>query len=413
MQLNLPVIVLLIVFVLIAVRQVAGIRLKIWQIVLGGALAVLLTLQITPVDAFESIDLDVIFFLLGMFIVGQALYQSGYLFHIANRIFHKAKNMDQLVLFILFSAGLLSAFLMNDTLAIIGTPLVLYYATRNRASPKLLLLTLAFAVTIGSVMSPIGNPQNLLIALHGGIADPFAVFFIDLFIPTIINLFIAYLLLKLYYRKEFQSKQINIGTTEINDPKLARLCKCSLILIFLMIIVKIALVAMSPNIDFPLTYIAIGAALPILLFSPRRFEMLRKVDWSTLVFFASLFVLVGAVWDTGFFQDLIKGFGGVTSISMVLLISVVFSQFISNVPFVMLYLPLLMGAGVSTNGLLALAAGSTMAGGLFILGAASNIIIIQNAEKEGQTLTFFEFAKIGIPLTILCCCVYWLFLAML
>jgi Na+/H+ antiporter NhaD/arsenite permease-like protein len=102
----------------------------------------------------------------------------------------------------------------------------------------------------------------------------------------------------------------------------------------------------------------------------------------------------------------------VTSLGMILVVSIVLSQFISNVPLVALYLPMLLETGVSTRQLMALAAGSTIAGNLSILGAASNVIIIQNAEaKSGQTLTFWDFVKVGLPLTILCGGVYWLFLS--
>ncbi len=112
-------------------------------------------------------------FLFGVFVIGRALEESGYLGHIAGRLFGRAGSMDSLILLILFGMGILSAFLMNDTLAIIGTPVMLALAARTDAQPKLLLLSLAFAVTIGSVTSPIGNPQNLLIALHGGVPNPF------------------------------------------------------------------------------------------------------------------------------------------------------------------------------------------------------------------------------------------------
>jgi Na+/H+ antiporter NhaD/arsenite permease-like protein len=97
---------------------------------------------------------------------------------------------------------------------------------------------------------------------------------------------------------------------------------------------------------------------------------------------------------------------------MILSVSVLLSQFISNVPMVALYQPLLLHAGVSTKGFMALAAGSTIAGNLFILGAASNVIIIQKAEKKSHhTLTFWDFAKVGIPLTMINITIYWLFLS--
>jgi Na+/H+ antiporter NhaD/arsenite permease-like protein len=102
------------------------------------------------------------------------------------------------------------------------------------------------------------------------------------------------------------------------------------------------------------------------------------------------------------------------SIPAVFSISVLLSQLISNVPFVALYLPLLIQGGAATKELMALAAGSTIAGNFSILGAASNVIIIQNAEKKAnQTLSFIEFAKVGIPLTLLNVLVYWVFLVLL
>jgi Na+/H+ antiporter NhaD/arsenite permease-like protein len=99
---------------------------------------------------------------------------------------------------------------------------------------------------------------------------------------------------------------------------------------------------------------------------------------------------------------------------MILSVSIVLSQLISNVPLVALYQPMLIHAGTVTKGFMALAAGSTIAGNLFILGAASNIIIIQNVEnKSHYTITFLDFAKVGIPLTIMNTAVYWLFLSVL
>jgi len=94
---------------------------------------------------------------------------------------------------------------------------------------------------------------------------------------------------------------------------------------------------------------------------------------------------------------------------MILALSIGLSQLISNVPFVALYLPA-MGSTVSQGQLMALAAGSTIAGNLLILGAASNVIIIQNAEKEGKTISFVEFSRIGILITILDAIIYFIFL---
>lgn len=406
---NIPAIALAAVLVLIAVRQVGGIKLQIWQIMSMGALAVVLTGSISPVDALLAINLDVMIFLAGMFIIGVAMHESGYLLHLSYRLFRRAKSLDQLLLLILFGTGILSALLMNDTLAIIGTPVVLYFSRMHSISPKLLLLSLAFAVTTGSAMSPIGNPQNLLIAINGDFANPFLSFLSYLFLPTIINLFLAYLLLRIFYRRQFCSMPLSHHQEPLSDRKLALISKISFALLIILVLLKMASVLLGFGGQFKLIYIALMSALPILVFSERRVEIVKKVDWQTLVFFASMFVLMESVWASGLSQSLLADTGmNLKSIPSILALSVLLSQLISNVPFVALYQPLL--AGASVKDLMALAAGSTIAGNMFILGAASNVIIIQNAERSGETLTFLEFAKIGIPLTAVNVLVYWLFL---
>ena len=406
------IIALAVVFLLIAVRRVGNIRLRIWQIMLLGAVVVLVVGEISPLNALKAINADVMIFLFCVFTIGQAMEDSGYLGRLAYRLFGKARTLNSLVLFILFGMGLLSALLLNDTLAIIGTPVVLSLAGRTNTQPKILLLAVAFAVTIGSVMSPIGNPQNLLIALHGNIVNPFVTFLKYLLAPTLLNLLLAYLLLRLFYREHFHDRPLEHSEEPVKDARLAFLAKISLIILAALVLVKILLVFAAPDIDFKLTYIALAAALPIFLFLPRRPGILKRLDWSTLVFFAAMFVLMQSVWDSGYFQRAIDSANvNLTSTGMILGSSVLLSQVLSNVPLVALYMPVLLEAGAMTKEMMALAAGSTIAGNLTILGAASNIIIIQNAEKKGGvTLAFLEFARIGAPLTILNVAVYWLFL---
>jgi Na+/H+ antiporter NhaD/arsenite permease-like protein len=403
---------LAVVFILIAVRQVGRFRFRIWQIMLLGAVVVFITRQISPSNALAAINPDVMIFLFGVFLIGQALEESGYLGHLAYRTFSRAGSLNALVLLILFGVGIVAAFLLNDTLAIIGTPVVLALASKTETQPKILLLSLAFAVTIGSVMSPIGNPQNLLIAINGNVAEPFVTFLKYLFAPTMVNLLIAYLLLRLYFRKQFEAKLAPQPPEPIKDKNLARLARLSLILLVVMILAKIIVVQAGVNFNFRLTYIALVAALPVLFFTPRRPGLLTRLDWSTLVFFASMFVLMQSVWDSGYFQRaMAASHVSFTSNAMIMGVSVVLSQVLSNVPLVALYLPVLQNAGVTTAGLMALAAGSTIAGNLTILGAASNVIIIQNSEKKsGATLTFWDFVRIGVPLTIINVAVYWAFL---
>jgi Na+/H+ antiporter NhaD/arsenite permease-like protein len=406
-DINISIVALAAVLLLIAVRQAGGKTLAIWQIMLAGALAVLLTGQVSPQQAMQAVNPDVMIFLAAMFVIGQSMQESGYLLYIFNRIFGRARNVDQLVLLILFAMGFLSALLMNDTLAIIGTPLMIYFSRELKISAKMLLLSLAFSVTIGSAMSPIGNPQNLLIAVNSDLSNPFSVFLQHLMLPTVANLLLAYLLLRRFYPGQFAGRDLHIQAAEISDPALARLSRLSFILLFLLILAKMVAVLLGRGQDFPLICIALISALPVLLFSRRRLEVVRRIDWCTLIFFAAMFVLMDAVWRSGFFQFLLAGsHADMASVPTILAFSVIMSQLVSNVPLVALCQPLLVHP--TPQALMALAAGSTIAGNLFILGAASNVIIIQNAEKSGETITFLEFAKVGVPLTVLNVLVYWL-----
>lgn len=408
----LSIFILLAVFFLIIIRRIGNIYLQIWQIMLLGAGAALISGEIRSAAALKAVDIDVMLFLFGMFVVGQALEESGYLAHLSYKIFKSAKSINCLMLYILFGMGAASAILMNDTLAIIGTPVMLLLARKQNMSPKLLLLALAFAVTIGSVLSPIGNPQNLLIALHGDFRNPFLTFFRYLLLPTVLNLVLTLWVLRYFYPDEFHNESLNHSQEPIRDKRLARLSKISLLVILALVAVKIATVFWGGTAHYRLTYIALLGAAPIILFSRRRFEILRKIDWSTLVFFAAMFVLMAAVWESYFFQEWIDRMElDITKLTMILALSIVLSQMISNVPLVALYMPMLQHAGAANNELIALAAGSTIAGNMLILGAASNIIIIQNAEKRaGITLSFWEFARVGVPLTVINAVVYWVFL---
>lgn len=408
---NLSLLILLGVFLVIAFRKIGGIPVKIWHAMAAGAVLVLVTGQISPVGAMQAMNLDVMGFLFGMFVLGEALILSGYLSSLAYGVLHRVTSADGLVLMILFGAGLASAVLMNDTLAIVGTPLVLQLAREHRLEPRLLLMTLAVAVTTGSVLSPIGNPQNLLIAIDGPVPSPFLTFSHALALPTLFNLVVAYVVLRMLWPTAFHGTTLVHSVVEIRDPALAGLARLALCLLFGLIAVKILCVALPVPLDFRLSYLAMAAALPLLVFSRRRLELLRQVDWPTLVFFAAMFVLMASVWQTEVLQDWTDHLQmDFTSLHSILALSILLSQLISNVSLVGLYLPLVAEAPDSLSALLALAAGSTIAGNLFILGAASNVIIIQRAEQEGHTLSFRTFAWIGVPLTVLQTLVYAVYL---
>lgn len=407
---NLPLWILAVVLILIAFRHLAGGRLRIWQIVLGGALAVLLTGGIGPANAWLAIDWEVIGFLFGVFVLGQALAESGLLARASARLLGRVRSAGGLVLAVLLAGGLASALLMNDTLAVIGTPLMLALARAHRLSPALLLLALAFGITLGSVASPVGNPQNLLIALRGGLDNPFLSFFGQLALPTLLNLLLAWGVLRLAFRDDFHGEALLHDCPPLADPALARWATLGLALMAAAMLAKIALAAAGASLQLPLWTLSAVACAPVLLGYGERRRILAGIDWPTLVFFAALFVLVRAVWDTGAIQARLPA-DALASVPGLLLGGALVSQLVSNVPLVALALPLMQSGPMAPEALMALAAGSTVAGNLTLVGAASNVIIVQAAEARGVHLGFWRFLAVGAPLTALNLLVYWLFLA--
>ncbi|MFT4057951.1 MAG: SLC13 family permease [Legionella sp.] len=403
--------ILLFVLITIALRRIASVVIPIWAIMAAGAIATILFQQITPLNAIKAVEPEVMFYLFGIFFISQAAEESGYLEHLTDQIFYYTNTGKQALLMIVFILGLSAALIMNDTIAIIGTPIILQLCKSHKNLIKPLLFALAFSITIGSALSPIGNPQNLLIAIKGKMISPFVVFINYLIIPTILNLAVTYLFIYLIYRDRLNTSIEKPIPAPISDSHTVRLVKISLIMMVILVSIKIVMDFLHSKIQINFSYIALLSAIPILL-SNQRWIFIKKLDWGTLIFFASTFILIQSVWDSGFFQANISHFHiSVTHIAVILLISVVLSQFISNVPLAALYLPLLMHHSHSNLSLLSLAVGSTIAGNASILGAASNIIIIQNSEKRGiMGFGFFEFIKIGVPLTLINLLIYAYFL---
>lgn len=408
----LAVIILLITLIVIALRRVAKIIIPIWLIMASGAIAAILCKQITPSQAIAAIEPEVMFYLLGVFFIAQAAEECGYLEYLTDKIFCYAHTGKQALFIIIFVLGTSAAFLMNDTIAIIGTPIILQLCSSHKRLIKPLLYALAFAVTIGSAMSPIGNPQNLLIAIKGGMASPFLDFIRPLLIPTLLNLVVCYALIFLAYKELLNEPIEKVTPTQINDYHTMKLVRISLVLMMILVLAKIMMDAIFSSKVINFSYIALISALP-LLFSNQKWVLVKKLDWGTLIFFASTFILMQSVWDSGFFQSNIKHYQiSFMNPMVILIISIVLSQFVSNVPLVALYLPLLMHHSYSTSQLLTLGVGSTIAGNLSILGAASNIIIIQNSERRGvRGFGFLEFLKLGVPLTICNVLIYLIFLS--
>lgn len=403
--------VLILVFLGIALRQLFRLPLKIWQIMGIGAAIVLFTGRITILSAWVAVDWDIIFFLFGMFYIGTAIEESGYIHEIVSRYFLEGCSQKALAFAIVFGMGIFSALLMNDTLAIVGTPLLIKVAHHRKIQTRPLLLGLAFAITIGSVMSPIGNPQNLLIALQAPIGSPFTTFLRYLGVPTLINLALLYFLLLYLMRKE-EKYYHEVEQAAPYNKRLMILSKIAIGMVVVMIGYNI-IASFYPFYPIPLPGIALIPAAFLVIFGPKRKEIFRLLDWHTLIFFIAMFILMRSVWETSTVKDILLHPGPfMKSIPGIMTVSTLVSQLISNVPLVALYLPTIKQVGGTIATYMALSAGSTVAGNFLIFGAASNLIIIQNAEKRGDLgITFGAFAKVGIPFTVINILIYYLFLS--
>src|SRR2546425_3161742 len=393
---------------------------------LAGAVAMVF-LNAVPLDAaYHAINLDVIFFLIGMFTIVAAMDLSGLLEYSTLRIVEVAKTPGRAFALIIAGMSAMAAFLMNDTLALMATPIMLSLSKQMKIRPTVLLIALAMGVTIGSVFTPVGNPQNLLVALSSGIPNPFFSFLYYLLPPTLACLLVTYLILRFLYQKDLAKATLD-GLKEnpkkaIKDARLARISAYTILIVIagFFIVGTTRLFGVGSNAN--LGTVALLGATIIYLVSSRRREILASIDWGIIIFFISLFIVTEAFWQSNLLQALMTNFPGPAqsnqgmTLGTVIGSSVILSQFLSNVPFVPVYIKALQAAGFNGSDVkvwMALAGASTLAGGLTILGAASNVIILEQAEQRGEGFGFMEFLKAGILVTIPNVLILWLFLTIL
>ncbi|MCL4436481.1 MAG: SLC13 family permease [Thaumarchaeota archaeon] len=400
------------VYALIVLRNLGRVNLPVWTVMFAGAVAMLFLNGISLKTAYAAINLDVVFFLIGMFSIVSGMDASGLLRYITIRLLRFAGTPERVMLFILVALGTISAFLMNDTVAVVATPIVIGVAHEMKIRPTPLLVSLAFAVSIGSVMTPMGNPQNLLVALDSGMNSPVLEFLRLLGPPTLINFVLTYYLLKFYYKRDLSTadppRDLKLDEA-ITDMRLAKttglVAALTIAGFFALSIIKVV----GVNTDLNFGSIALLGSAVLYTASPRRRELIRGVNWSIIIFFMSMFIVMQAVWDAGlinlfasYMPPLNHGDSPAIIINIVG-VSVFMSQLMSNVPFVAVYVNLMKSLGfglLDTKAWLALAGGSTLAGNLTILGAASTIIILEAAEEKGHTFSFYEYFKIGSMVTL-------------
>jgi Na+/H+ antiporter NhaD/arsenite permease-like protein len=361
-----------------------------------GAVLMVATGVLTRREAAASLDLGTLALLFGMMIITGFAVRCGLLEECAAWLVQRSRSPVHLLWIVILAAGGLSALFVNDTICLLMTPLLLSVANRNQLPPEPYLLALATSSNVGSVMTLTGNPQNMLIGQSSGWG--WGAFALRMAPVGLLCLGLNGLVLTRLYGRELRAARLQdtVAPPPLRDPRLAR--KTLLVLIGLLI----AFLAGAP-----MDVSALVAAGVLLVWANEApAQAFAAVDWPLLVFFAGLFVVVeGVVQVEGRWvsralavsaarPDTLRGlaaFSGVTVLG---------SNLFSNVPFVMLARHWVAGRPHASSLWLALAASSTLAGNLTLVGSIANMIVAQGASPTCR-LGFRQFARAGVPTTLL------------
>jgi Na+/H+ antiporter NhaD/arsenite permease-like protein len=390
-------VILIATYLLIAVQQVPMLRLNRPAAALLGAVA-MVTLGGLPLhDAYGAISADVMVFLLGVLLLTGFLEEGGFFEWAARLVVERARSASALLGAVVVVSGLLSAFFVNDTICLVLTPLLIAVLRPLRLPARPYLIALALAANVGSAMTPTGNPQNMLIGVASGLT--FARFIASLALPSIGGLAIVFAVVRIVYRGDL-SRQLTAAVRVPDEPFDGVLVAKSLI------VFAAALAGWLAGLSLPL--VAITAAAVLLAIAKRDpAKAFAKVEWSLLLFFGALFVVMRGARDlplvTGLTTAAAAHIGGaplhdavITSAAMLGL-----SNLISNVPAVILWIPVVPTVATPTFVWLTIAMSSTFAGNLTLLGSMANLIVAERAEARGERLGFVDYLRAGVPVTLL------------
>jgi Na+/H+ antiporter NhaD/arsenite permease-like protein len=377
----------------VAVGRYPWLRMNRATMALVGATALALIGAISLEQAYAAIDLNTLLLLFAMMVINTNLRLAGFFRLVSGWVAARARSPRRLLALIIAASGVLSALFLNDTIVLVFTPLVLDLARALRRNPIPYLVGLVTAANLGSAATITGNPQNMLIGLSSGL--PYLTFTARLAPVAVAGLGVAWAVLVLVYRAEFAGPGFE-QPAALPARRYRPLLRKSLLATALMLAAFV--------LGAPIPLAALGAAA--LLLVTRRLKPQRvfvEIDWALLVFFAGLFVVTGAIETTGLTGQLFavaqplaqRGVAALTLVSMVL------SNLVSNVPAVLLFRPLIPQFPDPARAWLTLAAATTLAGNLTLLGSVANLIVAETARQRGVVLGFGEYLKAGVPITLL------------
>ncbi len=383
---------------------------------LTGAAVVVAAGVISSEDAFYShetgIDWDVIFLLLGMMIIVGVLRRTGVFEYVAIWAVKRAKGspLRVMILLVLITA-LASAFLDNVTTVLLIAPVTLLVCERLDVRPVPFLIAEVFASNIGGAATLIGDPPNIIIASRSGLT--FNDFLLNMAPMAALALAALVVMLPLLFRGSFRADPERVadvmGLDEreaITDGRLLIICGAVLAAVFAGFIGH-TLFHVEPSV-----VALFGAGLLILLSRSKPRDYMPSVEWETLLFFAGLFVMVGALVKTGVIDRLAgsaaEATGGdpLTATMLILFVSALLSGVVDNIPYTAAMSPIVaqLVQGVTDPAQAqahwwALAIGADFGGNLTAIGASANVVVLGIAKRSGTPISFWQFTKIGAIVT--------------
>jgi Na+/H+ antiporter NhaD/arsenite permease-like protein len=356
--------------------------------IIGAVLMVAFRIMSTQ-EALRAIDFATIVLLFSMMLIVANLHLGGFFEWVAESVVLRL-SAHRLLPAVIFTSGILSAFLVNDIVCLVMTPFVLRLTRRLGLNPIPYLLAVATASNIGSVATITGNPQNMLIGSVSHIS--YLNFLAHLGPIALAGLFIDWALMHwLYLRGATIGTEREVAAApgfERHPPRVKPVIVLTVVLVGFLVGAPPAMTA------------ALGAAVLLITrtMEPRR--VYDEVDWGLLVFFIGLFVIVGGAQRAGLTEALLQPFNAwnLHRIWSFSLVTALLSNVVSNVPAVMLLKSLVPAFADQHTGWLALAMSSTLGGNLTITGSVANIIVVERARPDVH-IGFREYFRLGLPLT--------------
>jgi len=378
-------------YLVLAIGRLPGFRVDRTGAAIIGASLMLAANVLTVEEAYAAINYDTIVLLFGMMIVVANLRLSGFFTVVSAWVVEHARRPLLLLAGVVLVAGVFSAFFVNDTMCLVLTPLVLEITQRLRRNPVPYLLAVAMASNVGSVATITGNPQNMMIGSFSGIG--YRAFAAALTPVAAVGLLATIATVALVYRREFRDESRIVAEH--------RPVRVNRFLLWKSVAASAAMIVFFFA-GWPVPKVAvIAGALLLVTRRVKPEKVYGEIDWSLLVLFIGLFIVIAGLERTQVPADL---FAAASRYHLertvpMSIFTALLSNLVSNVPAVLVFKGFIPHLADARHGWLTLAMASTLAGNLTLLGSVANLIVVQRARHQVE-ISFREYAKAGVPLTI-------------